>query len=271
MKIAILGINGMLGTAMMEKFRAAGLPADGFARQDLDAENPNLSVLKNYNYVVNCIGIIKPYIHDNNAPEVLRAIRVNAEFPYALAKLDSKIIQIATDCVWDGARGKYTESDLHNATDVYGKTKSLGEVPADNFLNLRCSIIGREQKNFLSLLEWFLHQPKNAKLNGFRNHLWNGLTTDAFADICIGMIGNNAWFNGLQHIVPSDIVSKAQMLRIFAEHFNRGDIQITDIDAAIGIDRTLATNNSQRNTELWRVGGYNQIPSVAEMIKQIQR
>lgn len=271
MKIAILGINGMLGSAMMNKFRAAGMPADGFARQDLDAEKPNLSLLKNYDYVINCIGIIKTYIHDNNPAEVQRAIRVNAQFPYELAKLDSKIIQIATDCVWDGARGKYTETDAHNAIDVYGKTKSLGEVPADNFLNLRCSIIGREQKNFYSLLEWFLHQPQNAKLNGFRNHLWNGLTTDAFADICIAMIGNNMWFNGQQHIIPSDILSKAQMLRVFADHFGRKDIQITDMDAAVGIDRTLATNNPARNDELWRAGGYTKIPTVAEMIKQIQR
>lgn len=271
MKIAILGINGMLGTAVQEKFRESGIPTDGFARPDFDAENPNLGALRNYDYVINCIGIIKPYIHDNNAAEVLRAIRVNSEFPHLLARLDSKIIQIATDCVWDGAYGNYTETDQHNATDVYGKTKSLGEVSADNFMNLRCSIIGREKKNFLSLLEWFLHQPQNAKLNGFKNHLWNGLTTNAFADICVGIIKNNMWFGGLQHVIPADIVSKAQMLHIFAEHFDRGDIQITDIDATTPINRTISTNNPTRNAELWEMAEYKKIPTVAEMIKQIQK
>ena len=44
-----------------------------------------------------------------------------------------KVIQIATDCVFDGLKGNYTEDDKHNAIDVYGKTKSLGEVSADNF------------------------------------------------------------------------------------------------------------------------------------------
>lgn len=271
MKIAILGANGMLGSAMISRFRGVGLPADGFVRSEFDAEKPNLSLLEKYDYIINCIGIIKPYIHDNNASEVARAICVNAQFPYELSKLNSKIIQIATDCVWDGARGKYTETDLHNATDVYGKTKSLGEVSKENFLNLRCSIIGREQKNFFSLLEWFLHQPKNAKVNGFNNHLWNGLTTDAFSDICIGIIKNNGWFSGMQHVVPADIVSKAEMLHIFADYFARSDIQIQDIDAPIAIDRTLSTNNDVRNKMLWEMAGYKTIPTVQQMICQIQK
>lgn len=271
MKTAILGITGMLGGAMARKFKFAGIDFDGFSRPAFDAESPNLSLLAGYDYVINCIGIIKPYIHDDNANEVLRAIRVNSEFPYALAKLDSKVIQIATDCVWDGARGNYTETDSHNALDVYGKTKSLGEVRSDNFLNLRCSIIGPEQQNFCSLLEWFLHQPKNANLKGFQNHLWNGLTTDAFANICIGIIANNAWFNGTQHIVPADIMTKAQMLHTFADCFNRRDIHISDTDAPTPINRTLATNNAARNKDLWRFGGYSSIPTIRQMIQQIQR
>lgn len=271
MKTAILGVNGMLGCAVMKKFAAAKIPADGFARPQFDAACPDLTQLAQYDYIINCIGIIKPYIHDNNSDEVMRAIRINAEFPHILARTNARIIQIATDCVWDGARGMYTETDPHNATDVYGKTKSLGEVVADNFMNLRCSIIGREKKNYLSLLEWFLGQPCGAKLNGFRNHLWNGLTTDAFADICIGIISNGMWFNGTQHIVPSDIVSKAQMLHIFATHFDRPDIQITDIDSSVPINRTISTNNPARNTDLWHMAGYTKIPTVAEMIHQIQK
>lgn len=271
MKIAVLGSNGMLGSAVLARMRNKGLHADGFARPEFDAEKPNLALLANYDYVINCIGIIKPYIKDTDSAQVMRAIRVNAAFPHALSKLDAKIIQIATDCVWDGAKGKYIETDSHNATDVYGKTKSLGEVSADNFMNLRCSIIGREQKNFYSLLEWFLHQPRNAQLNGFKNHLWNGLTTDAFADICIGIIANNIWFSEMQHIIPADIVSKAQMLHTFADHFSRNDIIINDIDAKNVIDRSLNTNNPMRNIDLWHAAGYKTIPTVQQMICQIKR
>ncbi|MBD5391361.1 sugar nucleotide-binding protein [bacterium] len=270
MKIAILGINGMLGTAVMRRFQDAGIPFTGFARPEFDATRPDAAKLRGYDYIINCIGVIKPYIHDNNSDEVSRAIKINAEFPHWLSNLDARIIQIATDCVWDGVRGAYTETDAHNATDVYGKTKSLGEVAADNFLNLRCSIIGREKKSFLSLLEWFLNQPANAKLNGFRNHLWNGVTTDAFADICAGIITNDAWFAGMQHVVPADTVSKADMLHTFADRFGRGDIEITDMDAATPVNRTIATNNPARNSAIWHAAGYSQIPRVTEMIYNIR-
>ena len=57
-----------------------------------------------------------------------------------------RIIQIATDCVYDGVNGNYSETDLHNPTDIYGKTKSLGEVPEPDFLNIRCSMIRARNK-----------------------------------------------------------------------------------------------------------------------------
>lgn len=269
MKVAILGSSGMLGSKMLEICQKSGLEAKGFSRPDFDAEHPDFSLIKDYEYVINCIGIIKPYIHEDKSSDIARAIRINSLFPYNLAQTNKKIIQIATDCVWDGAVGGYLETDFHNATDVYGKTKSLGEVKADNFLNLRCSIIGPEKKGFLSLMEWFLRQPPKAGIQGYKNHFWNGLTTEAFSRICVGIIKNNIWFSGMAHIIPADITSKAEILHIFAEHFNRQDIKITDINANTSINRTLATNNSARNAKLWDNAGYKNIPTVKQMIEDL--
>ncbi len=181
----------------------------------------------------------------------------------------TKLIQIATDCVYDGVSGNYTENSAHNPLDVYGKTKSLGEIHCDNTLNLRCSIIGREKKNYLSLLEWFLNQNKSAKVNGYKNHFWNGVTTRAFAKICLGIINNNVWFSGFQHIAPKDTVTKAQMLHIFKKVFNRSDIEIEDINAPVAINRTLSTVHKDKNEMLWKNAGYTVIPTVEEMIQEI--
>ena len=269
MKVAVLGSSGMLGSKMLEICQASGLETKGLSLPDFDAENPDFSQISDCEYVINCIGIIKPYIHDDNSLDVSRAVRINSLFPYILAQTNKKIIQIATDCVWDGSMGGYLETDLHNATDVYGKTKSLGEVKADNFLNLRCSIIGPEKKGLLSLMEWFLRQPPRAEVKGYKNHFWNGLTTEAFSRICVGIIKNNIWFSGMAHIIPADISSKAEMLHIFAEHFNRRDIKITDINAATTINRTLTTIDSARNAKLWDNAGYKNIPTVRQMIEEL--
>ena len=79
----------------------------------------------------------------------------------------AKVIQIATDCVYSGKKGEYVESDEFDPLDVYGKTKSLGEVTSPGVYHLRCSIIGPEPKEHKFLLDWFLGQPKNARVNGY--------------------------------------------------------------------------------------------------------
>ena len=75
-----------------------------------------------------------------------------------------KIYQIATDCVFSGTVGNYNEMAKHDALDVYGKTKSLGEVNIKNFFNIRVSIIGKELDTKNSLVEWFLSNEKKEKI-----------------------------------------------------------------------------------------------------------
>lgn len=276
-KIAILGPSGMLGSCLFSVFSKTTFKVTGITRNELDAQTASINdiqkVIKSFDYIINCIGIIKPYIHDHDSFEVQRALQVNALFPHKLAEATSnssiKVIQIATDCVFDGKKGKYTETDKHNAIDVYGKTKSLGEVVAPHFINLRCSIIGLEQKNKTSLLEWFLGQAPHVQLQGFQNHYWNGITTLAFAKICIGIIQNDINIPTLQHIVAQNIVSKSQMLLDFADTFNRQDIQINEVNAIESIDRSLATKFPNLNQLLWQKAGYTQIPTVKEMIQEI--
>lgn len=252
MKTAIIGYTGMLGSMVANtwdgQFRA-------FGRGELDAEQPRINPFSDYDWVVNCIGIIKPYC-DN----VERAIRVNALFPYYLPE---NTIQIATDCVYSGDKGNYVETDLHDATDVYGKTKSLGEAP--HIKNLRCSIIGPEVKNHISLLDWFLQQKE---ANGFTNHLWNGVTTLHFSKIVQGAIREGIELPQLQHIVPADKVTKAELLRIIAKAYEK-DIPVKDTEADIVIDRTLSTNNPELNLRLWQAAGYKNPPTIKEMVTEL--
>src|SRR5437868_4207618 len=117
MAVVILGKSGMLAHMMqlvIPNTEVLGLP-------ELDATRKvRVKTFRPYSRVINCIGLIKPYC-DN----VQSAIKVNALFPH---KLPANSIQIATDCVYSGSKGGYIETDPHDALDVYGKTKSLGEA-----------------------------------------------------------------------------------------------------------------------------------------------
>jgi dTDP-4-dehydrorhamnose reductase len=294
--IGILGASGMLGSMMLDVLsrdkklkliatvREEELAAHGRNRykniewQILDAEDTDLTklvkVLGDASWVINNIGIIKPYIHDDNPEEVERAITVNSLFPHKLAHAaaltGTKVLQIATDCVYSGAKGQYVETDLHDALDVYGKTKSLGETHLSNVYHLRCSIIGPEPNSYLSLLEWFRRQPQNAQVKGFTNHQWNGVTTFHFANICRGIITTkNMTLPHLQHVVPAGIISKAELLEIFAKEYQRWDITINPVEAKIVIDRTLATKHDSQNQALWAAAGYSDPPSIPQMVSEM--
>ena len=232
----------------------------------------SFTVLDHQDWIINAIGITKPLIRDDHAEEIRRAIQVNSVLPDELSRAAEargiRVLQIATDCVYSGKLGAYTEDSPHDALDVYGKTKSLGEVYHKNVSHLRCSIIGPEPKDFKFLIEWFRRQPRGARVNGFTNHRWNGITTLQFARLCEGIIRHNLDLPHLQHIIPVDSLTKAQMLHEFAAAYERSDIQIADVEAATVIDRTLATKDPALNSSLWKAAGYDRPPTVAAMIQE---
>lgn len=278
-KVLILGATGMLGSACksilsqtenLEVIVTARKSETGYLK--FDAANDDIEVMISAvkpDWIVNCIGVIKPHINEESLESRTRAIEINGLFPEKLAQSTAKpIIQIATDCVFSGRKGSYVESDLHDATDVYGKTKSLGEMPADNLKHLRVSIIGPEVGRSTSLLEWFRNQPKGASLNGFTDHLWNGITTHHFGYLARGIIEQNFTDFSRTHVIPKNVVSKAELLRIFASSYSRSDISITDAKSSLTIDRTLATENEELNSKLWNFAGYEEPPSVEIMVEE---
>ena len=254
--VMVLGASGMLGHMVFAHLHSTGkFRVQGSLRKDVDAEafavGGTLDYVKGFDAVVNCIGIIKPYCKDDDPIGVRRAILVNALFPHQLGAWARahgvKVIQIATDCVYSGSKGKYVESDVHDALDVYGKTKSLGEVLDGSVLNIRCSIIGPELKGKLSLLEWFLAQPEGVELNGFSHHLWNGVTTLQFGQLCEKILEKPVVYDALlkssvvHHFVPNETVSKFELLQLFSGVFEK-NVRIRKVDN-IGppVDRSLDT------------------------------
>jgi dTDP-4-dehydrorhamnose reductase len=180
--VSILGSTGMLGHSVVQEFAGfAGTLIGSSKRVEtnsllhqsffLDAtvrELPEaLHKLGPTDYVINCIGVIKPYILEDSAASRERALLINGVFPYALDALADdlgfKIIQIATDCVFSGKKGFYTEADQTDADDLYGKSKALGEVLYGNTLTIRTSTIGYELNTKYGLLNWFLSQENTCK------------------------------------------------------------------------------------------------------------
>ena len=284
-RVAVLGASGMLGSMTVSVLSEA-LGADsivttsrsepdhprGITWQPLDilsATEADLeSTLEGCGWVVNAIGRIKPTIDESSAESVRQAILVNALFPHQLARLAESagmgVIQIATDCVYSGTRRfPYSEERPQDPEDVYGRTKSLGEVRSDAFTHLRCSIIGPEAGAGRSLLAWFLSNPANAELRGFTNHRWNGITTLAFARVCLGIIDNGGPTPAMHHLIPNGEVTKHELLAVTQDCYDRGDLSIEPFETDHVIDRRLITVNHAVNAGLWKSAHSDTMPGMS--------
>ena len=243
-------------------------PFDALIDSNLD------SLYQNYrfDYVINCIGMIKQVINDQDSRSRSLATAINSHFPKKLDdyfnRSQTPILTIGTDCVYSGKSGNYSEAHRFDAKDIYGKSKILGEQGCNNTLILRSSIVGRDKRKNDSLLEWVLSQPESGVIEGYVNHFWNGLTTLHFAKIISGVIENSRFEPNTLHLVPKNAVSKFELIKIIANEFGRSDLKILKSDAANFTDRTLSTIDPERNRILWEQAGYEKIPTVEQMIEE---
>lgn len=240
--ICVIGANGMLGYAVSSYFKHKNYNVIEITRREFDIAKDPMGKLEAYldnvDVVINCAGVIKPTIAKNSVENV---IKINSIFPRNLAKLCNKkgikCFHITTDCVYSGKKGKYTEEDYFDAEDLYGLSKNAGEM--NDCMVIRTSIIGEENGNSRSLLEWAKSQA-GKEVNGFTNHLWNGVTTLYLAEIIEKILTNNLYQKGIFHIYSPNTVNKYELLNIFNDVYDL-KLKINPVEAKESIDRSLSS------------------------------
>ena len=262
MKILVIGITGMLGNAVYKALSRKGeyetwgsLRNPDHMRYFADSERSRLTAgidvldqdcLQRLldrirpELIVNGVGLVKQ-LEESNDP--LRVLPVNSMFPHRLARLASMIgarmVQLSTDCVFSGRKGSYSECDVSDAEDLYGRSKYIGEVHAmPHVLTLRTSGIGRELGTHRGLLEWFLSQT--GSVNGFSRAIYSGLTSLELGNVIKNKVIPRPDMHGLYHVSAAPI-SKLELLRLIARVYKK-KIEIIP-DDTLSVDRSL---NSER-------------------------
>lgn len=163
MKILVTGVNGQLGYDVVKELEKREHQAVGVDRKEMD--------LTSTEQIKECIENVNPeaIIHcaaytavDKAEDEEELCRRVNAiatkEIAECAKKLDIPMIYISTDYVFDGTKdGEYTEEDIPNPINVYGKTKYEGEVYVQELLEkyyiVRISwVFGENGNNFIDTM-----------------------------------------------------------------------------------------------------------------------
>lgn len=193
--------------------------------------------------LVNCVGIVK---QRDEAKASLPSIQINALLPHRLAlaarATGCRLVHLSTDCVFSGRKGGYTEDDVTDAEDLYGRSKLLGEVAEPGCITLRTSIIGPELSRKTGLLEWFMAQ-RGKKVQGFRRAIYSGFTTFEMSRIIEKLLVEHPQASGLYH-VSSEPISKYDLLRKVNAALNLGTT-IEPQDAFV-CDRSLDSSRFRK-------------------------
>ncbi len=277
--ILVVGASGMLGheaiRVLAPDFEVWGacrspelLPDLGIPRERIvggldasDAESAySLLETVNPDIVINAVGIVK---QRPDAKAAIPSIAINSLFPHVLAdaceRVDARMVHVSTDCVFSGTRGGYTEDDVPDAFDLYGRSKLLGEVTdRDNTVTLRTSIIGWQLGEPTGLVGWFAAH-KDEPLRGFTKAVFSGLTTRALTQVVRDVVIPDASLSGLWQVSASPI-DKHTLLVTLAEHLG-WDVDITPVDEPV-IDRSLDSSMFRRRT------GWTP-PSWAQMLEEL--
>jgi dTDP-4-dehydrorhamnose reductase len=207
--------------------------------------------------LINCVGVIK---QRPEAQQPLPSLDLNARLPHLLADIcraaDCRLIHISTDCVFAGDRGGYREDMLTDATDLYGRTKALGEVTTQpHSLTMRTSIIGHELHTAYGLIEWFLSQ--RGSVRGFQRAIFSGFPTTVLAAILRDHVLPNPSLHGLYQ-VAAEPISKYDLLMLCKTAYAH-PVEIVP-ESEVAIERSL-------NGERFRAATGFTAPSWPSMIE----
>lgn len=267
MRVLILGVTGMLGSALFKHLSAAAeLEVWGTLRNargmrhfhesmhqrllcgvDVLDQDSLVSVLSRVRpaVVINCVGLIKQLA---DAQDPLSALPINSMLPHRLASLcgllEARLIHISTDCVFSGRQGMYVEKDISDAEDLYGKSKYIGEVDGlRNAITLRTSIIGHELDSQLSLIDWFLSQTGSVK--GYARAVFSGLPTVEIARVIKSFVLPCPELYGVYNVSAAPI-DKFSLLKLVADVYGHS-INIVE-DRLVCIDRSLDSTRFKNAT-----------------------
>ena len=252
-KIFIIGSDTMLGHVIYLYFKSHTKYniEDCYLRTNVFKKGKKLNLLspnsikkmmanQTNTVIINTLSVLI----EESKNKIEKAIYVNSFLPNYISSFlintSNKFIHISTDCVFSGIDGNYDENSISDAYDNYGKTKALGEVCQGSNLTLRTSKIGPCLKNQSEeLLDWFLKQGGSIK--GFKNALWNGVTTLELTKSIKKAIDLN--LTGIYNVAPFEKISKYELLTILNNVFKR-DLTI-EPSYEIRIDRSLIDSRKE--------------------------
>lgn len=245
MKVFLFGKNGMLGNTVF-LYLSQFYDLIAFDKADF---NPLLHSFHDLRFmlvekngfqkgdiVINCVGLIPQRKIENELDYYIVNSKFTQQLSLLVKSLQGYCIQISTNCVFETSDLPRDELVIPDAKDSYGLSKWLGEPPECTVI--RTSILGEEKNTSFSLLNWALSQENT--VNGFENHIWNGVTCLQLAKYLREIIEKQYFWKGIRHIFSPDTVSKKQLLELIFRVYKK-DTKIIPVQTEKAVNKTLSS------------------------------
>jgi hypothetical protein len=141
-------------------------------------------------------------------------------------------------------------------------SKIAGKVLSVGAIQIRSSIVGRDAMTTSGIYSWFKSASLEGPVDGFANHLWNGVSTTAFARLSAGMLLNNRTKVTDQHWLLTDTIRKLTCYRSLESPLGG---EVIPVNASQSGNKILAANFPYASEDLWELAGYSRMPSIPEL------
>lgn len=245
MKIVLFGSTGTLGKYVKIHLLQQGFKMHCVNRCDFNVETEdwkNLwdlldTIVLDGDILINCVGVLPHPQHLNPR----KFIAVNTLFPQELSKwarhYEQIFIHVDSAGVFSGEIGGYDENRKHDATDIYGITRSAGEDKT--MCILRAGVLGEKVKFKQNLLEWML-EHSGEEIQGDANLIWNGLTCLQIAKVIEHMLKNGILWKGVRHLYSPISTTNYALCKWINEKYDL-DIKIVKPSRFVKKDMTLTS------------------------------
>ena len=236
MKILVLGGSGLIGnffihnstdheiitTFNKNKINTPNIISKKINLPDDWDKLQNLILEKKPDVILNTMAFSNSDFCETNKEKVYALhVQVTEKITTLCSKINSKIIFLSTDYVFNGQKGNYVETDETNPINYYGHSKDLAEkiiLKNENNLVLRTSMVYGSSSKVRFLRYVIENLSNNQEINTY-DDIFNSATN--LSELTNGIskaIEFNA--NGIYHMVGSSCVSRFDFATAVAKVFN---------------------------------------------------
>jgi dTDP-4-dehydrorhamnose reductase len=276
-KILIIGGSGLVGSTLVKYMKKDFDIHITYNKNPVDFQNiysTKIDLMKNSTEILNLIKKWKPeiVIHtvahssvdlcetDHNVADYLH-VKITKDISIICKKINSKLIYFSTDAVFPGELGKkYTEKDIPDPINYYGKTKLRSEQVImqnhDNYTILRTAVIyGTHTRSRFT--DWIKSKLENNEMVDPHVDQFNTPTlVDDLAKVVIKIIQKDV--RGLYHATGKTCINRYEFAIQIAKKFGYDIELIKPVTASEKIQKApRATSTCLDSSKLEKILEFN--------------